>query len=421
MFAADMGREALRRRSRKDKSRSRKPNISLVPEPAEGLRLPESQGDLPPRIAAYLAANTLPSPCLVVDVDVVEHNYNAMARALPLARVFYAVKANPASDVLRRLAELGSNFDVASPGEIDLCLHLGIEPTRLSYGNTIKKQADIAYAYAHGVRLFAFDCAGELDKIAAAAPGAKVYCRILVESEGAEWPLSRKFGCEPDMALDLLVQARDLGLDACGVSFHVGSQQTNLANWNLAVAQVATLFKRASERGLDLNLVNLGGGMPARYTAGVRPLNDYADAVMAAMTRHFGARLPDMILEPGRSLVGDAGVIQAEVVLVSHKSHDDPKRWVFLDIGKFSGLAETMDEAIKYRILTPHDGSETGAVVIAGPTCDSADILYEHTAYELPKALRPGDKVLILSTGAYTTTYASVGFNGFAPLAAVCI
>jgi len=419
MLAAEQGRKALFRRD--DSQPTLKPQISLVPEPAEGFNLPAEQGGLSPRIAQFIETHELPSPCLVVDVDIVEHNYVSMTRALPLGHVYYAVKANPAEEVIARLASLGSNFDTASPAEIDLCLKLGVSPSCISYGNTIKKQSDIAYAFNQGVRMFAFDSETELLKIAAVAPGSKVYCRILVESEGAEWPLSRKFGCAPDMALDLLAMARDLGLDTYGISFHVGSQQTNLDQWDHALAQVAELFDRALARGIELRMVNLGGGFPSRYRADVRPLEDYAETVKQAMVRHFSNHMPEMLLEPGRSLVGDAGVIQAEVVLTSQKSADDDKRWVYLDIGKFSGLAETMDESIKYRFLTPHDGQETGPVVIAGPTCDSADILYEQAHYELPLALQPGDKILILSTGAYTTTYSSVNFNGFAPLEAICI
>ncbi len=416
MLATKLGSSARTRRPI-----VRKTQISLVPRPSEGIQLPDEQGDLPPRIAQYIATHALPSPCLVVDVDIVEHNYVSMTRALPLANVYYAVKANPADEIITRLAELGASFDTASPGEIDLCLRHGVSPSRISYGNTIKKQADIAHAYALGIRMFAFDSDAELEKIACSAPGSRVYCRILVESEGAEWPLSRKFGCVPEMAIRLLVKAKDLGLDPYGISFHVGSQQTNLDQWDAAIGQVSRLFEQASLCGINLRMINLGGGFPSRYRANVRPLVDYAEIVMQAMVRHFGPTLPEMILEPGRSLVGDAGAIQAEVVLISRKSDSDEKRWVYLDIGKFSGLAETMDESIKYRMLTPHEGTTTGPVVVAGPTCDSADILYEKTIYDLPLALKEGDKVVILSTGAYTTTYSAVGFNGFDPLQSICI
>jgi ornithine decarboxylase len=398
-----------------------KNKISLVPKTIDKYYLPDQQGGLPPRIAKYIATHKIPSPCLVVDVNIIEHNYISLISAMPMANVYYAVKANPAKEIVSRLLQLGSNFDTASTGEINLCLKLGVPPSKISYGNTIKKAADITYAYNHGIRMFAFDSEDELEKIAVCAPGSKVYCRILVESEGAEWPLSRKFGCDQEMAIHLLVKSKELGLDAYGISFHVGSQQTNLSQWDKAITQVSKLFKDILAQGVSLRMVNLGGGFPSRYRSTIHPLVDYTQTVMQSMIRHFGDQLPEMILEPGRSLVGDAGVIQAEVVLISKKSDGDEKRWIYLDIGKFSGLAETMDESIKYRILTEHDGTTTGPVIIAGPTCDSADIMYEKTSYNLPLALKSGNKVLILSTGAYTTTYSAVGFNGFDPLDSIYI
>lgn len=368
------------------------------------------------KICRFLSENRLPSPCLVIDLDVIAENFQKLRTYLPVAQVYYAVKANPAPEVVSMLVGLGSNFDVASPTEVDLCLSCGAAPENLSYGNTIKKKCDIAYAYDKGVRLFAFDSEAELLKLHEVAPGARVFCRILVDNAGAEWPLSRKFGCDVAMAADLLVKARDLGLDPYGVSFHVGSQQTDLSQWDVAVGRTAMLFTALNEAGIELKLVNMGGGFPARYRADVPGVDAYCAAVMNAMTKHFGNNLPSMIIEPGRSMVGDAGVLQAEVVLISRKSYDDPTRWVYLDIGRFGGLAETQDECIKYRLLTPDRHGNTGPVVLAGPTCDSADILYEKAGYEMPDDLEVGDRVRFLSTGAYTASYASVGFNGFAPL-----
>jgi len=373
------------------------------------------------KIARFLDEVRPVTPCVVVDLDVVRENYWSLRHWLPLAQVYYAVKANPAPEIVRMLADLGSSFDVASRGEIDLCLANGVRPERISFGNTIKKQSDIAYAYDRGVRLYAFDSQAELEKLAVSAPGSKVFCRILMTCDGAEWPLSRKFGCEAEMARDLLLAARELGLDPYGVSFHVGSQQTDLNQWDIAVGKAAALFRELETDGIELRMINLGGGFPARYRSDVPAVERYADAVMTAMTSHFGNALPAMIIEPGRSLVGDAGILETEVVLISQKGYDDPTRWVYLDIGKFGGLAETMDEAIKYRIQTPHDGSDTAPVILAGPTCDSADILYEKAGYEMPVSLRVGDKLRILSTGAYTTSYSAVNFNGFAPLKAYFI
>ena len=373
------------------------------------------------KIVRFLEEVRPVTPCVVVDLDVVRENYLGLRRWLPVAQVYYAVKANPAPEIVRMLADLGSSFDVASRGEIDLCLANGARADKISFGNTIKKQADIAYAYDKGVRLYAFDSIGELEKLAVAAPGSKVFCRILMTCDGAEWPLSRKFGCEIEMARDLLVKARDLGLDPYGVSFHVGSQQTDLRQWDVAVGKAAMLFTALDEVGIELRMVNLGGGFPAQYRSNIPAVEQYADAVMTAMTNHFGNALPAMIIEPGRSLVGDAGILETEVVLISQKGYEDDTRWVYLDIGKFGGLAETMDEAIKYRIQTPHDGGETAPVILAGPTCDSADILYEKAGYEMPVSLKVGDKLRILSTGAYTTSYSAVNFNGFAPLKAYFI
>jgi len=423
MFAPNPGRRARTRLSEKartvhaPRAPRKKAPLALVRVP----ELPAERGAMPPRIARYLETAELPSPCLVVDVDLVEHSYRQLAGSLPGARLFYAVKANPAPEIVARLAAIGACFDTASLGEIDLCLAQGATPERISFGNTIKKQSDIAAAYARGVRLFAFDSQGELEKLAASAPGARVYCRVLMECDGAEWPLSRKFGCEPAMAADLLVQAHATGLDAYGVSFHVGSQQTDLAQYDKALASTAALFASVAARGVNLRMVNVGGGFPARYHSDVPAIVIYGKAIREAVRRHFGVALPEIIVEPGRGIVGDAGVIQAEVVLVSQKGGADERRWVYLDIGKFRGLAETMDEAIRYRFVTPHDGGETGPVVLAGPSCDSADILYEKADLRLPLALKPGDRIWILATGAYTTTYSAVSFNGFAPLASVCI
>jgi len=360
-------------------------------------------------------------PVLVVDLEVVRDNYMAFAKALPDTRVFYAIKANPAPEVLSLLASLGSCFDAASIPEIEMALAAGATPDRISFGNTIKKERDVARAHALGVRLYAVDCKPEVEKVARAAPGAKVFCRILCDGAGAEWPLSRKFGCEPSMAVDVLEHAKRLGLEPHGVSFHVGSQQPNTGAWDRALGQAAAVFRECGERGISLSMVNLGGGFPTRYIKNVPAVKSYGTAIFRALRRHFGNRIPETIIEPGRGMVGNAGVIEAEVVLVSKKSEADTVRWVYLDIGKFGGLAETMDESIRYPLRTPHDGEATGPCVLAGPTCDSADVLYEKQPYALPISLEIGDKVLIEGTGAYTATYSAVAFNGFAPLKAIHI
>ncbi len=368
------------------------------------------------RIRKFLRRNREDGPRLVVDIDVVRSNYNAFAKALPDTRVFYAVKANPAPEVLKLLADLGSCFDTASMGEIDLVMAAGATPERISFGNTIKKEKDIAAAYKLGVRLFAVDCEAEVEKIARVAPGSKVFCRILCDGSGAEWPLSRKFGCAPEMAPRVLTHAHRLGLVAHGISFHVGSQQNNIKAWDRALKTAGAIFRDMAEQGINLSMVNLGGGFPAQYLRDIPKVQEYGQAIFRALRKHFGNRIPETIIEPGRGMVGGAGMIEAEVVLISKKSDTDAVRWVYLDIGKFGGLAETMEEAIRYPIRTEKDADTMAPCVIAGPTCDSADVLYEKTPYLLPVSLEIGDKVLIEACGAYTTTYSSVAFNGFAPL-----
>ncbi len=370
-----------------------------------------------PKIAQFLRAEQPATPCLVLDLDRVEENFAAMRAALPDARIYYAVKANPALPVLRRLVALGSRFDAASWEEIEMCLAAGATPDRISFGNTIKKASAIRQAAAAGIDLFVFDCEPELEKIARNAPGARVFCRLAVGTVGSVFPLARKFGAGMELASALMLRARDLGLDPYGLSFHAGSQQTNAEAHEAAIGQVAMLFDELEQGGVKLRMVNLGGGFPTRYQEEIPAVTAFAHGIHRAMQFHFGNEPPEVLVEPGRYMVGDAGVVVTEVVLVSQRALPDPLRWVYLDIGKFGGLSETEGELTRYAFSTPHDGGPDGPVIIAGPTCDSADILYEKSDYRLPLALRDGDRIELLAAGAYVTTYASTGFNGFRPLA----
>lgn len=372
------------------------------------------------RLDAYIATADFDRPTLVVDVDRVETQYRALKAGLGRADIHYAVKANPAGAILRRLAGLGSNFDAASRAEIEACLEAGATPDRISFGNTIKRPADIAWAAAQGITLFAADAEEELEKIAENAPGAQVYIRLIVEVSEADWPLTRKFGCDADEALRLLDVAKSLGLSPIGFSFHVGSQTRKATMWAPALDALARTWHAARAAGHDLTLLNIGGGFPAFYDEEVDAPEAYAADVMRLVTDRFGD-VARIMAEPGRGMVAEAGTIVAEVLMVSRKSTRDLHRWVFLSIGRFSGLAETEGEAIRYRFETARDADPMGACIMAGPSCDSADVLYEKRPMPLPLSLKAGDRVLIRNTGAYTSTYSSVNFNGFPPLAVVCI
>lgn len=363
-------------------------------------------------------ANQHDTPFVVIDLSVIRERYLALHSEFPAADIYYAVKANPAVEIIRLLRDLGGCFDIASIFELDKVLAEGVKPERVSFGNTIKKRRDIKAFYDRGVRLFATDSEADLANIAELAPGAKVYARVLVEgSEGADWPLSKKFGCMPEKAVALLVKARALGLEPYGMSFHVGSQQRDLSVWPAALARVKGVFDALAGNGIELKMVNLGGGFPARYRNATPELAEYAGVIRKSLQQQFGDTLPRLIFEPGRSLVGDSGVLVSEVVLVSRKGTDPDPRWVYTDIGKFGGLIETLDEAIKYPLSTDRQGA-TEPVILAGPTCDSMDILYEQTQYLLPLTLEAGDRLYWGSTGAYTTSYSAIEFNGFPPLKA---
>lgn len=378
------------------------------------------QSRLTGKLAAHFAEHSYDDPTVVIDLDIVEAQYRALAQGLAPAHIHYAVKANPEPAILRTLVREGSRFDAASRAELEMCLAEGAQPEDLSFGNTVKRVRDIEWAYAQGIDLFAADAVEELEKIAMHAPGARVYIRFLVEESQADWPLSRKFGAPAEEIIPLMDRAAALGLRPVGISFHVGSQTRQPMMWCGVLDEVSAVWHKAIAHGHSLDLLNIGGGFPAFYGDPIEAPLAYGQTVMRLVRDRFGD-VPYVMAEPGRGLVAEAGVIEAEVLLVARKRPDDIARWVYLSIGKFSGLAETIDEAIRYQIDTTADDGTAGPCILAGPSCDSADVLYEQRPMMMPLGLRAGDKIHILCTGAYTTTYASVGFNGFPPLASVCI
>ena len=358
------------------------------------------------------------TPCLIIDLDIVKKKYAQLRALLPYAEVYYALKANPMDEVVSTLRDLGSSFDVATRYELDQLLRLGVDPGRMSFGNTIKKEKDIAYFYEKGIRLYATDSTADVEKIARSAPGSKVFFRILTEGLGADWPLSRKFGCHPDETRRLILRAKDLGLEPYGISFHVGSQQRDIGQWSTALTTTGGIFQWArEEHGIELQMVNMGGGFPSNYLEPTNSIEAYAEDIKNYLLNNFDGRWPRVIIEPGRSMAGDCGVIVTEIVNIARKSLHDLYPWVFLDVGKFGGLIETLDEAIKYPIYFKGSGKQVD-VILAGPTCDSMDILYEKTTYMMPTSVRIGDRAYILTTGAYTQSYSSIYFNGFPPLKA---
>ncbi|MGW4896386.1 type III PLP-dependent enzyme [Kitasatospora sp. NPDC004240] len=381
-------------------------------------------------LRAALAAAT--EDRLILDLDGIEAQYAALVRELPGVDVRFAMKACPVDEVLACLAALGAGFDAAGPQEITQALRTGVPAGRIHYGNTIKSDRNIAEAYRLGVRDFATDSLEDVAAIAVHAPGARVFCRLATSGEGALWGLSRKFGCSAADALLVLEAARAAGLTPAGLSVHVGSQQMTAGAWREAFERLGEVVEALNGRGIRLDHVNLGGGLPALgcLDRRGRPLDPPLDK-MFAVIREGVQRLRELadgplefLMEPGRHLIADHGAIRAHVSRLSTREQLDGERdaWLYLSCGKFNGLYE-MDE-LRYRLEFPtHPGARPVPAVVAGPTCDSDDA-YAHEdggRVDVPAGLASGDPVWIHSCGAYAVGYTTQGFNGFDPLPVSCV
>ncbi|WP_442802351.1 type III PLP-dependent enzyme [Streptomyces sp. CMB-StM0423] len=382
------------------------------------------------RLRAALAAAD--DDRIIYDLPGIEERYDELRRRLPGVDVRFAMKACPVDEVLARLAEKGAGFDAASPGEVAQALRTGAPAARIHYGNTVKSDRGILAAHRLGVRDFATDSPEDVLAIAALAPGARVFCRLATSGEGALWGLSRKFGCTPGEAVRVLAGARAAGLTPAGLSVHVGSQQMTAAAWRRAFDTFADVLAALARRGIHLDHVNLGGGLPAlgyrdlRGRPLVPELDETFAAIRAGMARlRAAARGPlRFVVEPGRHLVADHGAIRAHVARLSSRRHPDGGRgyWLFLSCGKFNGLYEV--DQLQYPLVFPSHGAAAELVpaVVAGPTCDSDDVLAEgRVPVQVPRAAASGDPVWILSSGAYAVSYMTRGFNGYGPLPHTCL
>lgn len=349
-------------------------------------------------------AESVPTPVLVMDAEMMRDLYQDFRVNFPHAGIYYALKANSDPAVVSLFHNMGAGFEVGSEGALRLLSDIGVPASKVVSGNPLKTPAFIEMAYSMGIRRFTFDSFTEVDKMSRLAPGAEVYVRLAVVNSYSEWPLDKKFGADPQMAPDLLSAAADQGLRPVGLAFHVGSQCTNVAGWQEALEMSSRVWRQAADRGIILSSINLGGGFPSEYTRPVPQLHDIASAIDEGLRDHFPASI-DTLLEPGRALVGDAGIMITTVIA---KASREGKEWVYLDAGIFNGLMEAVG-GIRYPLRVLKTGRATKQVV-AGPSCDSMDVLPGET--DLPD-LEVGDKVFIMTAGAYTTAYAS-SFDGIA-------
>lgn len=344
------------------------------------------------------------TPFLVMSKKVIREKYEKLCHALPEVEIFYALKANPYWRVAKLFLELGSGFEISSEGELELLLRLKVPPKRIISSNPVKSPPFIQAVYSLGVDYFVFDSSTELEKLSRLAPGSKVQLRLSVSNQGSQWPLDKKFGIEIEEGVSLLGQAVRQGLRPYGITFHVGSQCTDTSTWVKAIEKSKVVWDWAAGEGMELRRLNIGGGFPIQYTEPIPSLSDIAEVVRKTVKANFPEGV-EVVIEPGRYLVGEAGILVSKVIA---KATRDGQRWLYLDTGVFNGLMESLGN-IKYPLIVEKD-SFTEKWTVAGPSCDSFDVVpYE---VELPE-LEVGDKVHILSAGAYTTAYAS-RFNGFA-------
>lgn len=357
---------------------------------------------------------TLQTPFLLCDLDTIRDRYRRFAAALPGVQCHYAMKCNSADEVLQTLAGVGSSFEIASLGELGYLQQNGIAADGVLYSNTVKPPRHVAAAYEAGVWRFAFDSDGELHKLARHAPGSAVIVRIRVDDSGSTFPLSRKFGTELDQARDLMVLARSLGLRPYGVTFHVGSQCSTPLAWRQAIAASGRLMTDLKAVGIELEMLNLGGGFPARYVDPVPTIDAIGEVVLSSIAELLPYRPRTIAAEPGRYMVAESAVLVAGVLGREVRAGE---HWLYLDTGAYHGLMETQQTVgqWKYPLWTSRpDHAQSGQLpyTVTGPSCDSNDTMF-HAAM-LPSALDVDDRLYIGSAGAYTLSYAS-HFNGFAP------
>jgi ornithine decarboxylase len=317
-----------------------------------------------------------------------------------------------------------SSFEVASLGELRACIAAGVSANDIHFGNTIKTVENIKIAYALGVKSYAIDCEQELFKVAHNAPESSVICRITTDGVGATWGLCNKFGTSVEQTAELLLKAKKLGANKIGVSFHVGSQQKSPDAWRRALLDVKIVYDILAKNNVSLDIINLGGGFPAPGYLNTSDeqvnysfqeygcaINDYIQSIFVDYSNI------SFMCEPGRYLLAEAGCIKSQVVLRSDKlSEGSLSRWLYLDVGKFNGLYEATD--IKHPIIyDPKHDAELVPTILSGPTCDSDDMLsLKNDYHKLPENINTGDFLIFASTGAYSNSYASVGFNGIPPL-----
>ena len=352
---------------------------------------------------------------MLIRRSVLEKQIRRFTKCLPEVTPYYAIKANAHPGIIRTFIKLGAGFDVASAPEIKHVLRLGASPSKVVFANTIKTEDDIISARRRRVRLMTFDNEPELYKIAKHYPRARVLARIKVANQGSVVELSLKFGADPEHAYFLLRKARALGLVPAGISFHVGSQSTNVENYLQALEISAGIFKEAKKNGLQLKIMDIGGGFPIQHFDNEIGVN--FERMASQIRREIRAlfdKTVKFIAEPGRFLVGPAGILVTQVIGRAFRNN---KNYYYLNDGIYGDFSGMIFDHCRYEFKTLRRGHKFLST-LAGPTCDSFDTLSLNE--EVPE-LYVGDVIYVKNIGAYSSASATAGFNGFPPAKIILI
>lgn len=346
------------------------------------------------------------TPLLVASRTALLRNYRAMREALPSVEFFYAAKANPADAILRPLCEAGCSVDVCSFGEMQAALKAGFTPDQMIHTHPCKTVQNLTSCYAEGLRWFTFDNANEIPKLAKYAPDVNLLLRLAVSSSSSLINLSAKFGAfEPD-AVNLMVEAREAGLTVKGMSFHVGSQCRSPEDFHAALSQARRIWDRAAAAGIELEVLDFGGGLPAPYTDSVLSLDAYCRSLSRSLEETFGDLAIRVIGEPGRGMCADTVSLITRVI---GKSVRGGMPWYIIDDGLYGSFSGQVFDHVEYPIIARNAlDRPLFPCVVAGPTCDSSDVV---TRQQLLPDLEIGELLLVPTMGAYTCASAS-NFNG---------
>ena len=352
------------------------------------------------------------APMLIIDTAVLRRTAETFASYSPTLSTYYAIKANADPGVLRVMDEVGIGFEIASEGELRMVQRLGISPERIITSNPIKPTSFIETCYHLGITRFVADCIEEVDKLAVYAPGCEIMMRLAVDNTAASWPLSEKFAANPVETVRIATHAKRLGIKPVGIVFHVGSQSTNPTAWVTALHDASNVWNELKDQGIYLNTLNVGGGFPATHDGLVPDHRRSLDSIVEATALFPEARTVQV--EPGRGMVGDAGVLVSRVIGKATRTN---AHWLYLDAGVFHGLMESVG-GINYRYTSLDTQGPNVPWTVAGPSCDSMDVIAKNI--QLPDDVEVGGRIAISPAGAYTTVYAC-DFNGLSQPSVLCI